>query len=202
MINTDTRQLRKNSEGYYTSGAGRIPCDHCGHSGSCPAKPVKACTEFMPAIPFTDDTGLGHISNTVRVGQAWVGRLRIGQIVALYNTKTKEIFGHARVIYTVSGHIVPMLEEHAHANHIMLETPRDEAGAKLLRWLRGNYGPHIVNTRTKITAIYLLRERVTPDAPCFLETDEGGKVKSLPESSREDHGAAERQASDGRGAKG
>ncbi len=184
MINTDTRQLRRNAEGYYTSGAGRLPCDHCGHSAVCNEGPVDACREFMPALPFVDDTGLGHVSNTIRIGQAWVDRLRVGQIVALYNTKSKEIFGHSRVLHTVSGHIVPMLEEHAHANHIMLDTPRDEAGADLLRWLRGNYGPHIVNTRTKLTAIYLLRERKPPAAPDFGQNEEGGEAEGLPEGPR------------------
>lgn len=165
MIDTDTRQLRRNTEGFYTSGAGKVPCDHCAWSVDCSFKPVKACKAMMPAIPFTDEIGLRKIANTVRIGVAWTQRLKPLQIVALYNSKERVVFGYARVVGLFCGNIEGMLDTHAHANHIMLDRAPDRAPSELQAWLLRNYGPHIVHERTNLTAIYLLRERVSPTPP-------------------------------------
>lgn len=167
MIDTDTRQLKLGADGLYRSGAGKLPCHHCGLNADCPLQPLKACALFMPALPFTDETGLRKIANTVRLGVAWTQRLRQGQIVALYNAKSKVIFGHARVIATHSGKIGPMLRSHAHANHLMLDTPPADAAKELHAWQRQNYGPRIVHEEAKLTAIYLLRLYEPPPAPNF-----------------------------------
>lgn len=169
MIDTDTRQMRRGPDGLYYAGGGKRICDHCGHVKICDHKPLTECGLFLPAIPFTDEVGLEHVANTVRVGMAWTQRLQVDQIVALYNSKNKEIFGHARVLHAEHGPIADMLKKHAHANHIMLDTPRQEAAVKLLNWMRKNYGPRIIHEKTRITAVYILREHQPPAAPNFKE---------------------------------
>ncbi len=188
MIDTDTRQLKRNSEGLYRSGGGRIPCDHCARTTDCPLKPRDACEFFMPALPFNDETGLRKIANTVRIGVAWTQRLDVGQVIALYNVRDKEIFGHARVVGMARGIIKPMLKVHAHANHLMLDTQPEQAADKLFAWLRQQYGPRIVHEDAKLTALYLLRLYEPPSSPNFkgheaLRSAEGGT-----ESAGEDPG--------------
>lgn len=158
ILDTDTRQVRKGPDGLFRSGAGKNICDHCGARMICSlVDTVTACETFLPALPFMDETGLHKVSNTMRVGKAWTQRLTPGQKVALYNAKTRMIFGYSQVIYTVAGPIVPMLQQHAKANHIMLETPNNEASRKLGAWMRQNYGPRIIHEDATLTAIYLLR---------------------------------------------
>jgi hypothetical protein len=162
-IDTDTRQVRRDSDGAYRSGAGKRICDHCASRDVCPDASFETlCTEFVPALPFTDETGLDHVANTIRVGRAWTERLRIWQGVALYNSKKREIFGHALVLYHTHGPIVDMLRLHAAANHIMLDTPPNKAPTELGAWMRQNYGPRIIHADTTLTAIYLLRVHSTP----------------------------------------
>lgn len=175
MIDTDTRQLRRDFAGDYRTGGGKRICDHCGVWQTCDVElEHNRCELFMPALPFTDETGLGHIANTIRIGMAWTDRLDVGQTVALYNTRTKQIFGHSTVLFTEWGPIAEMLKKHAHANHIMLNTPRAKAGVELLNWLRGNYGPRIIHQGTKLTAIYLLRQH-QPNAAPLIEGDEAAR---------------------------
>ena len=161
MIDTDTRQLRRTAEGHYVSGAGKIPCDHCGLVLECGMAPMSSCSVFMPTIPFVGQVGMNRLFNTIRVGKAWTQRLDPNQTIALYEVKEKRIFGHARVIGHACGNIEAMLKDHAQANHLMLDTPPAEAPAILHSWLRQNYGPRIITDQTNLTAIYLLRE---PDA--------------------------------------
>jgi hypothetical protein len=168
IIDTDTRQVRRDAAGFYRSGAGKNICDHCGHRNVCAnVDTVKACEQYLPALPFVGDVGfeLGRIVNTMRVGRAWTQRLDRGDTVALYDTKLKAIFGYALVERTVAGNIVPMLKEHAANNHIMLNTPKRKAPAELGAWMLQNYGPHIVHQGTTLTAIYLLRVNAAPEAP-------------------------------------
>ena len=167
MIDTDTRQLKRNPDGTYRSGGGKIPCDHCGHTADCPIKPRATCSVFMPALPFQDETGLRKVANTVRVGVAWTTRLIPGQIIALYNAKTKVIFGHSRVVGLHAGPIDEMLAQHAHANHLMLDHTSEDAAATLHAWQRQNYGPRIIHEKTRITAIYLVRELGAIASPDF-----------------------------------
>ena len=53
VIDLDTRQLRRRDDGHYTSGAGKITCDHCVLRPTCPIEPLEACNQFLPAFPFT-----------------------------------------------------------------------------------------------------------------------------------------------------
>jgi hypothetical protein len=192
MINTDTRQLRRTDNGHYVSGAGKVPCDHCGFTLDCPIKMaapiVHACKMFLPAIPFTDETGLRKVANTVRVGVAWTKRLQIGQTVALYNSAKKVIFGYARVVGMESGPIRQMLHDHAHANHLMLDTPPETAADRLHAWQRQQYGPRIIHDETKITAIYLLRVSQPPPAPHPERDEEGRLVEGRAAGDGQDHG--------------
>lgn len=168
VIDTDTRQLRRNATGQYTSGAGKIVCDHCGFNKICPMRDkVAACDQFLPTLPFNDDAGMQKLFNTVRIGRAWVQRLVVGQKVALYNATDKRVFGFASVLATFDGSIDEMLNRHAHANHLMLSQFPEEAQSILHQWLKRNYGPHIVHDNTTLTAIYLLREHFPPIAPSF-----------------------------------
>lgn len=200
MIDTDTRQLKRQPNGHYTSGAGKLPCDHCGWNVDCPIRPVASCSLFLPAIPFTDETGLRKVANTVRVGVAWTKRLHVGQTVALYNSVRKAIFGYARVVGMESGPIAHMLANHAHANHLMLDTPPETAAERLHAWQRQQYGPRIIHDETKITAIYLLRVSQPPAAPCHERDEEGRPVEGRASGGGKDHGDGEWHTLSGGGA--
>jgi hypothetical protein len=191
MIDTDTRQLKRQPNGHYTSGAGKIPCDHCGWRVDCTIKPAVSCSLFLPAIPFTDEIGLRKVANTVRIGVAWTKRLSPGQIVALYNAKAKAIFGYARVLALDSGPIAQMLATHAHANHLMLDTPPETAAARLHAWQKQQYGPRIIHDQTNITAIYLLRVSQPPPAPYPERDEEGRIVEGRAARPGQDHGNGE-----------
>jgi len=117
---------------------------------------------MIPAFGFMNEVGLDRISNTMRVGKAWSERLVTGDRVGLYNVKRKEMFGSATILSVFTGPIVPMLIKHAHANHTMLDTPRAEAAEMLLRWMRQNYGPRLINKQTHLTAVYLLNDNGKP----------------------------------------
>jgi hypothetical protein len=192
VIDTDTRQLKRDSNGHYRSGAGKIPCDHCGWRVDCPIQPAVSCAVFLPAIPFTDETGLRKVANTVRVGVAWTKRLVPGQTIALYNSVKKSIFGYGRVLAMDSGPIADVLRDHAHANHLMLDTPPETAAARLHAWQRQQYGPQIIHDRTKLTAIYLLRVAQPPAAPHLERDEEGRIVEGRAAGSGQDHGDGER----------
>jgi hypothetical protein len=185
LIDTDTRQLKLGADGKYRSGAGKIICDHCGIRMLCPLSgTVTACEVFEPAIPFQDETGLHKVSNTMRVGVAWTKRLSLGQMIALFNVNSKEVFGRARVIGTYADNIVPMLIEHAPANHLFLETPPKEAAQQLHNWLKQNYGPRIINSETKLTAIYLLRLHGKAAAPNIPQDEAHRTAEDCPPGSR------------------
>jgi len=179
-IDTDTRQVRRDASGFYRSGAGKRICDHCGHKTTCPISGWGLlCNWYLPALPFVGDVGFkpGKPANTMRVGRAWTERLDVGQTVALYDTKLKEIFGYATVVSTHAGPILPMLKEHAKHNHIMLKTPKRKAPAELGAWMRQNYGPQIIHDRTTLTAVYLLRINRAPASPDLerVEADGAGE---------------------------
>lgn len=167
IINTNTRFLKRDDGGYYyVGGVRKTPCNHCGHMFTCEDYGLRnRCLDFMPVFPFQDETGLDRIANTFRVGQAWPTRLIEGQTVGLYNVRSKSLFGHSTVISFHSGSLTDMLFSHGHANHLMLDQPPHQAPAKLYAYLKQNYGPRIINEDTKLTAIYLLRQRRTDAAP-------------------------------------
>ena len=188
MINTDTRQLKKNDLGEFRSGAGKIVCDHCGFIQICAVRPRDLCKQFLPVIPFVDEIGLGDFANTVRVGVAWSKRLQTNQMVALYNSKRQEIFGLARVINLVAGPIDEILARHAHMNHIMLEQPREDAPDLLKKWQLRNYGPRIINEDTRITTIYLQREPVADVAARLREYEALRFIEDRAAGSGQDNG--------------
>jgi len=159
-INTNTRPLRRMPDLSWSAGSQHSPCEYCALQSSCAAfaQQPASCNVTVPALSFQDETGLSHLANTFRVGSAWVDRLRVGDRVGLYNTKTETVFGYSRVIHVDGGGIGRILRDHAHANHLMLGTLIADAARELATWLRRNYGPRIINPQSKLTAIYLLRE--------------------------------------------
>ncbi|MCG7348901.1 hypothetical protein [Sphingomonas sp. ACRSK] len=198
MIDTDTRQLRRRADGTYTSGgtntAGerKIPCDHCGVNRKCELQPRTACNLFVPTLPFQDETGLHDVANTVRVGVAWTQRLLTNQVVALYNVKLKHVFGLALVVSTEAGPIDEILERHAHRNHLMLTTPPHTAAIILKDWQLRNYGPRIINEKTRATAIYLQRLGLE-DAAAYLQGHEARRIaQGCASRTGQDHGDGER----------
>ena len=53
---------------------------------------------MVPPLAFQNDVGLSHIANTFRVGVSWSKRLLEWDQVALVSSRTKQVFGHARVV--------------------------------------------------------------------------------------------------------
>ncbi|HIV77338.1 MAG TPA: hypothetical protein H9899_07420 [Candidatus Sphingomonas excrementigallinarum] len=192
MIDTDTRQLKRRDNDTYTSGAGKKPCDHCAVNRKCELQPRIACDLFVPTLPFQDETGLHDIANTVRVGVAWTQRLLTNQVVALYNVKLRHVFGLALVVSTEAGGIDEILDKHAHRNHLMLTTPPHEAATILKAWQRQNYGPRIINEKTRLTAIYLQRLGLE-DAAAYLQGHEARRLaQGCAARAGQDHGDGER----------
>lgn len=167
MLNTNTRPLRRLPDLSWSGGVQHSVCEFCAIQEQCSVgagRPL-VCNDTVPALSFTDETGLSHLANTFRVGAAWMSRLRVGDTIGLYNTKAAQVFGYASVLFVEAGPIGRILKAHAHANHLMLDRPRENAARDLCDWLRRNYGPRIIHPSAKLTAIYLLREHEPPAAP-------------------------------------
>ena len=170
--------MRKSPAGSYRSGGGKLICDHCGYNKICSQAPISECDKFLPALPFNDISGTQKIFNTVRIGKAWSERLSIGQNIALYDVNSLKIFGFASVLNIFTGQIEEILKRHAHANHLMLAEMPEEAESILYQWMRQQYGPRIVHDQAKLTAIYLLREHISPSPPYFGGHEANGSSES------------------------
>lgn len=197
MIDTDTRQLKRDPNGLYRSGgvnkAGdrKTPCDHCAVNEFCTLRPLTSCSLFVPALPFQGRIGLDRFANTVRVGVAWTQRLQLDQVIALYDAKERMIFGYSRVKALFAGPIDEILAVHASMNHLMMELPSYEAADILHKWQKQNYGPRIIHDKTRITAIYLQRLGVEDAASYLQRHEEVRSAEGGPQGSGQDHGDRE-----------
>ena len=159
MSKTHSMRGIKYKDSVYTINNGSL-CDRCG-ANDCPIHDdTNKCNSFIPILPFKEPiVGMETMFNTFRLGGAWMNRVDVGSVVALYNTRTKELFGRA----TVEGISVNITEEqsllHGQYNHNLLEQdiPQYEIVELINKRLKKAYGNMIFNNSSKTTVIYLKR---------------------------------------------
>lgn len=188
MNKNDTRHLKRDTNGSYRTGGGKVICDICSLQYECSIKPQNTCQYFVPALGFYDRTGMLKVFNTMRVGKAWTERLVPGQTIGLWCPIEKDVFGYAEVLSFTSGPISRMIVEHAEHNHLMLDANYVKAQRQLLVWLKQQYGPRIIHEKTQLTAIYLRRTRRPPSAPNIQGCEALWTSESSAASAREDYG--------------
>jgi hypothetical protein len=96
--------------------------------------------------------------NTFRLGLTWSKKLQKGDLVLLFDTKEKAIFGRAKVLGIETGKLIELAQGHAHMNHNQLGKAPMEAAYCLVERVRKRYGPHIARDDKKCTVIYLRRK--------------------------------------------
>lgn len=144
-------------------------CERCGRLPTCSDAPLKQlrrkegkvmeCSLFEPVIPFRPPLiGFQSTFNTFRMGEAWMKRVQPGTVIALYDGQEHRVFGHARVLFAVSGNKEEMCAAHGAANHLLIGQPEDSAiRDKMLLILRRIYGKLIYEANDKCTVIYMER---------------------------------------------
>lgn len=110
--------------------------------------------DFQP--PFS---GVDGSFNTFRLGASWSKRLLEGDVVLLVDTKTRQVFGRAKVLTIGVGPLLEMLDRHAAMNHSQLGKGRKEASDDLHRRILKRYGPRIATDNKATSVIYLRRMR-------------------------------------------
>lgn len=102
---------------------------------------------------------------TFRLHHAWAKRLRKGRVVYLCDTKTRQVYGKAKVLEVHAGKAEAILFDHAVLSHLEDEgyvSPestfvRNVCASRRLRSMRKRYGPNRVSETSNLTAIILQR---------------------------------------------
>lgn len=108
--------------------------------------------EFEPPLQ-----GFDGEFNTFRLGWAWAKRVKRGRHVLLMNSKTKEVFGRARVLNIWTGTLLDLATMMASRNHNQLGKAPSEATSDLMGRMRDRYGPHIARDDKRCTVILMRR---------------------------------------------
>jgi len=169
MIDTNVRAVKPSESGWSLS-VDRDLCGHCGKQSTCESLGslnswreqhgqtirLKECGGYSYPILFVDPTGTDGEFNTIRLGEAWAGRLSPGVEVTLID-KPGNVLGTAVVERVHTGDKEEVIREHAYQNHLYVESGmgQEEAGADLLRRLPSIYGNLIMKSNTRATVIYL-----------------------------------------------
>lgn len=167
MIDTNIRSVKVDKDVYHsrtkTRGAKDL-CQHCGHNGNCTKQQKNAqeelyeCREYQFPIAFRDARGLAGEFNTMRLGKAWFGRVKEGDVVALVDKEGTRV-GQAQVQRVFLLPKDEALHHHAEQNHLYREkTWRDKmlsVTAKMEKILRSSYGNLVYNNNDRVTVIYL-----------------------------------------------
>lgn len=119
--------------------------------------------DFVPPV-----IGIEGEFNTLRLGLFYMKRLKIGDRIALLDSKDKMIIGFADVTKLYNGPLGELCMEHAPQNHTQKSEPETQAPANLLRIIQKFYGPHIATYDKKGVVIYL--RRVDESAISNIET--------------------------------
>lgn len=145
---------------YYQKNTGFL-CERCGHIRSCTEvhEDVIECYGFMPIIKFAPPFGnMDDVFNTIRLGRAWVSRLKSSSVVMLMNANTKEFMGKAVVISVSDGDMGEVCRTHYSQNHLMKGEvfENDRRGeAKIRSILKRCYGKMYYDNATGASVIYM-----------------------------------------------
>ena len=144
------------SDNTYTATK-RVLCDRCDHP-VCSNFAAMQCADFTPRLNFKAPLmGFDFPRfNTFRCGTAWVKRLQKGSLVAIFNTKTYTVVGHAYVTEVHFGNKQRMAELHGLFNHSMLALEIvDNIAETMLKRLKNSSGSMIYNSSDDVSVIYL-----------------------------------------------
>lgn len=145
-------------------------CDTCGINDQCPVRQmmnkaehfvtlsVRNCEKYIPCVGFMPPLlGLDRQFNTLRVGKGWFERLKVGDKVALVDTKTTGVEGYAEVIHLYHGNYQDMLIKHAPYNHVAFMREPGQSSADYVDEVLKKANGHFLSENSTLTAIYLRR---------------------------------------------
>lgn len=154
------RSLRRDNNTFFltpTAAMKRTLCSGCNNTDCDKPKQQSRCATFRPTLIFQDRTGLDYpLFNTIRMGAAAAERYRPGDKIALSDGFS--VFALAQVKETrVITNTVEGLATVARENHLYIGQHMSSgvAAMALVDALRKIYGPHILNSYTELTAVYL-----------------------------------------------
>lgn len=132
-------------------------CDACLHFNDCKLRTREAkttCNSFAPVIVFQDAINLDKAKvNTLRIGQAWFNRLRVGEYVGVYDKQTNTLM-QAEVSDLYWHDDKALIEDkHGKYNHIGMDAIKD--GVTMQSILQRCYGKGFYKNAKGLTAIYL-----------------------------------------------
>lgn len=127
-------------------------CERCGIYETCEGSSARAneldveivvseCGNFQPIILFVNPKGTDDVFSTIRLGQAWIKRLRTGSVVSLFSKKEGR-YGTAEVIQTNLDIKSATICRSIYSNHMMLDfigTQHDKIEA-LTKIVKNSYG--------------------------------------------------------------
>lgn len=171
-VNTNLRSLKRTDSGFElaTSKAGEL-CEYCTRNFKCSLLKkmmkleasgdlklsIRGCGSYVPPLTFGSEKGLLVSGfNTLRLGEAWAKRLRVGDYVDLLHSGTMDLIRTAEVARIVSGPKLDMIRAHSHLNHMYIEEglKRKDAAAKMTSLLPSLYGGLIFRNNESATVIY------------------------------------------------
>lgn len=161
-MKSDTRPLLGKAGVVSLSGtrikAGDRICDYCAAEPYCSTMALQVCTDFIAPLVFREPlVGFEGEFSTIRLGSAWMKRLKVGAIVALVQVPELKTFGYAKVERLETGPLKRMLKRHGHTNHTMLDKPKTKAPALLNEVVIGMYGKNWSAPERASTTIFLRR---------------------------------------------
>ena len=173
MINLNVRSVKRDGSSVranYSVTVNRSLCEHCTQQRTCKAlksidraqskykigAQIKECKSYIYPILFVDPKGTEGVFNTIRLGEAWLKRLEIGDTVGLID-KEGNVFGYAEVTDIFSRTREFAIRENAYQNHLYVNSgmTQAEAGRDLEKKLPNLYGNLIVKSNSMATVIYL-----------------------------------------------
>jgi hypothetical protein len=109
---------------------------------------------------------------TFRLHHSWAKRLTKGRVVFLCDTKTRQVYGKAKVLDVQPGKTLELLQRYGAYSHLEARSPSPRIGARMASWLEDHgeglverrfasmqkrYGPNRVSETSNLTAILLKR---------------------------------------------
>lgn len=161
-MKTNTRAIRVKA-GSLTLGPtaiknGETLCDYCGAFEFCTLdKTATACNKLIPPMLFTNPVGLEGAFSTLRLGRAWIERLRYTRHLTLFDVNRNEIIGYAKVNDVVSGNLGDVIAFSADSNHTLIGVDVEDKPAALRKIIRNHYGNNYAADDRPATAIYCER---------------------------------------------
>lgn len=116
-------------------------------------------------LEFDDRAGTDreHFA-TFRLHHSWAKRLKAGRVVFLCDTKTRQVYGKAKVLSLYTGKVGRLLLDYGHFSHLEEQTDtsdrdpnRTAAAKRRFASMQKRYGPNRVREDTNLTTIFLKR---------------------------------------------